>query len=285
MSMLLLYFIIAIFLLYTYKNKKPVKWSEMLNVITLNIYTKSIGDIAFIPGPIRLPIIGTKWNCWFMNMNKLHEYYARLNIKYGDVVLEQQNSVNIVSLFNKEDIEKVLKYPSKYPFRPPTEIVTYYRQSRPDRYSSVGVVNAQGPEWAHLRIKLTPKTLENRKILSEFCPDLNQICDDFVIEMKAKRNANNIVIGVENILKSMSVESACCLILGKRLGLLQKKTGNEDFLLLKEASKNVFKSIRDSYYGKFLYRQHCFSYFTLNFSQFRKQFVEIFTDKSVQKLC
>lgn len=248
--MLLLYFIIVLFLFYTYKNKKPVKWSEVLNIMTLNIYTKSLGDSTFIPGPIRLPFIGTKWNCWFMNMNKLHEYYARLNKKYGDVVLEQQNNVNIVSLFNREDIEAVLKYPSKYPFRPPTEIVTYYRLSRPDRYSSVGLVNSQGPEWAHLRMKLTPKTLESRKILSDFCPDLNRICDDFINQMKFKRNSKNIVVGVENILKSMSVESACCLILGKRLGFLNEKMGNDDFLQLTEASKNVFKSFRDAYYGK-----------------------------------
>lgn len=284
MSLLLIYFIIVLFLLYTYKNKKPVKWSEVLNMITLNIYTKSTGDAPVIPGPIRLPMIGTKWNCLTMNMNKLHEYYAKLNLKYGDVVLEQQNSVDIVSLFKREDIEKVLKYPSKYPFRPPTEIVTYYRLSRPDRYSSVGLVNSQGSDWAHLRTKLTPKTLESRKILADFCPDLNQICDDFIDQMKVQRNSRNIVVGVENILKSMSVESACCLILGKRLGFLNEKMGNDDLFQLTEASKNVFKSFRDAYYGEHERLSNYCSCFTLTFTSFRKQSVEIFAIENVQQL-
>lgn len=31
-------------------------------------------------------------------------------------------------------------------------------------------VNAQGQEWAKLRSKLTPKTLESKRVLSVFCP-------------------------------------------------------------------------------------------------------------------
>lgn len=65
-----------------------------------------------------------------------------LNRIYGDIVLEVTSSgIPIVHLFNKSDLEKVLKYPSKYPFRPPTEIVVTYRRSKPDRYASVGIVN------------------------------------------------------------------------------------------------------------------------------------------------
>lgn len=51
------------------------------------------------------------------------------------------SGVPIVHLFTKKDIEKVLKYPSKYPYRPPTEIVSWYRKSRPDRYASLGITN------------------------------------------------------------------------------------------------------------------------------------------------
>lgn len=65
--------------------------------------------------------------------------FARI---YGKIVLEVTPSgVPIVLLFERADIEKVLRYPSRYPFRPPTEIVSIYRNSRPDRYASVGITN------------------------------------------------------------------------------------------------------------------------------------------------
>lgn len=274
--MLLFYFIIVLFLLYTYKNTKPLKWNEILNTLT----SRSFDDTFRIPGPLRLPIFGTKWNCLLIKMNKLHEYYEFLNRKYGDVVLEQSGDTPVVSLFKRQDIEKVLKYPSKYPFRPPTEIVAFYRQSRPDRYSSVGMVNAQGAEWAHLRAKLTPKTLESRKILADFCPDLNRICDEFINQMKERRNENNIVLNVDDILKSLSVESACCLILGRRLGFLEESFEKKKlFQELAVTAKNIFKSIRDAYYGKFSFPrdlESCTMSKSVQFS--RKWIMEIFSN-------
>lgn len=69
-------------------------------------------------------------------------FFLEFNKKYGPIVLEVTTSgIPIVNLFDRNDIETVLKYPSKYPFRPPTEIIVMYRQSRPDRYSSVGITN------------------------------------------------------------------------------------------------------------------------------------------------
>lgn len=220
-----------------------------MNGLTFN--AKQNDDIFRIPGPVRLPLFGTKWSSWFNNMNKLHIYYADLNRKYGDVVLEMMGNVPVVSLFNRVDIEKVLKYPSKYPFRPPTDIVLFYRSSRPDRYSSVGMANAQGAEWAHLRNNLTPKTLENRQVLANFCPDLNEICDYFIEKIKKRRNCDNIAENVEEVLQSMSFESVCHLILGKRFGFLDDiNETNINLKKLGDAVKNIFKSFRETYYGK-----------------------------------
>lgn len=61
---------------------------------------------------------------------------------YGSIVLEVTPSgVPIVLLFDRADIDKVLRYPSRYPFRPPTDIVAIYRKRRSDRYASVGITN------------------------------------------------------------------------------------------------------------------------------------------------
>lgn len=77
-------------------------------------------------------------NCTIFSWN----HFTDFNRDYGPIVLEvTTNGIPIVNLYNRQDIEKVLRYPSKYPFRPPTEIVAFYRRMRPDRYASTGITN------------------------------------------------------------------------------------------------------------------------------------------------
>ena len=62
--------------------------------------------------------------------------------KYGSVVKEHFLwNFPIIHLYDKHDIENVLKYPSKYPIRPGLEAQIFYRQSRPDRYKSECSIN------------------------------------------------------------------------------------------------------------------------------------------------
>lgn len=84
--------------------------------------------------------------------------FSDFNKKYGPIVLEvASNGVPIVSLYSKSDIEKVLRYPSKYPFRPPTEIVAFYRKMRPDRYASTGITNEYvNKEYEKINLVLNP---------------------------------------------------------------------------------------------------------------------------------
>lgn len=63
-------------------------------------------------------------------------------MKYGPLVKEEALwNFPVYSLFAAADIEKVLLYSSRYPIRPPTEVTAYYRTSRPDRYTNMGLVN------------------------------------------------------------------------------------------------------------------------------------------------
>jgi ecdysone 20-monooxygenase len=190
----------------------------------------------------------------------IHSLHADLNKRYGDIVMEVSNNVPVISIFNRHDIQKVLECPSKYPFRPPTEIVSYYRRSRPDRYASLGLVNEQGAQWAHLRSKLTPKTLVSRRVLGLFCPDLNEICDDFVNEIKQKRNCDdNILRDFDPIAKLMTLEAACCLILGRRNSL--QEINDKNLHELGEASKKAFENMAESYFGE---KFHNYSFEFLN---------------------
>lgn len=202
------------------------------------------GDCKRIPGPFQLPIIGTKWNLCFEKLNKLHEKYADLNSKYGDVVMEMNGNFPVISLFNRKDIEKVLRFPSKYPFRPSNEIVAYYRSMHLERYNTAGLVNAQGPEWHSLRTKLVPKFLQNFNSLSSFCPELNTICDNFINTLRQRRNSKMVFKEIDYALKSLAFENIILLTVGK--------CGDENKVLFQKfctASEKIFEAQRSSFFG------------------------------------
>ncbi|CAG9806310.1 unnamed protein product [Chironomus riparius] len=198
-----------------------------------------------IPGPLSLPFFGTKWQS--IEMSKLHEYYDGLNKNYGDVVMELNGNFPIVSIFNRQDIDKVLSSPSQFPFRPPNEIQTFYRMQNKNRYSSTGIANEQGPEWLKLRTKLSLKTLENRKFHDQFCNDLNDICSDFNDVIRTVRNENNEIKNFHENLRLMSFETNCFFVLGKRgYGSIE---GSEKIAKLTDANVKIMEAIRDTYYG------------------------------------
>ncbi|XP_030385580.1 ecdysone 20-monooxygenase [Scaptodrosophila lebanonensis] len=213
-----------------------------------------------IPGPQRIPFLGTKWIFLVFfrryKMTKLHEVYADLNRQYGDIVLEvMPSNVPIVHLYNRDDLERVLKYPSKYPFRPPTEIIVMYRQSRPDRYASLGIVNEQGPTWQKLRSSLT-SSITSPRILQNFLPALNAVCDDFIELLRARRDPQSQAVhNFEELANLMGLEAVCTLMLGRRMGFLAPNTKQPHKISqLAAAVKQLFISQRDSYYGLGLWK-------------------------------
>uniref|UniRef100_A0A1A9W8F7 Cytochrome P450 n=1 Tax=Glossina brevipalpis TaxID=37001 RepID=A0A1A9W8F7_9MUSC len=241
---------------YCNESEDPLKL-EMDCYHARKIRLKCVWDI---PGPKRLPFLGTKWifmmYFWKYKLSKLHDVYKDLNRIYGDIVLEVTSSgIPVVHLFNKSDLEKVLKYPSKYPFRPPTEIVVTYRRSKPDRYASVGIVNEQGPIWQKLRSSLTA-SITSPRVLQNFLPALNCVCDDFLDLLRARRNPRTFEVdNFEDIANLLGLEAVCLLMLGRRMGFLTTKSEQpEKIKQLAGAVKQLFISQRDSYYGFGLWR-------------------------------
>lgn len=111
-------------------------------------------------------------------------------------------------------------------------------------------MNEQGHKWAKLRSKLTPKTLESKKILGRFAPELNDICDEFINVIKLRRNGNNVVENFDDIMKMMSLEASSSLILGRRMGYFNENGENKDNLKeLGIAARNLFTIFRDAFYG------------------------------------
>ena len=64
--------------------------------------------------------------------------------------------IYVISSFTLQDIETILRTPSKYPLRPPNEADVIYRNLRPQYYNNIGMVNENGQNWHFLRSRLTP---------------------------------------------------------------------------------------------------------------------------------
>ncbi|KDR16753.1 Ecdysone 20-monooxygenase [Zootermopsis nevadensis] len=168
--------------------------------------------------------------------------------RYGRIVRERALwNFPVVSLLERRDIEKVLKHQSKFPLRPPTEVLAWYRQSRPDRYTTLGLVNEQGEKWHMLRSVLTPE-LTSAKTILRFLPELNQVIEDFISVLRTTRDKRDVVSGFEESVNRMGLESTCTLILGRRMGFLEREV---DALAnrLAAAVKGHFRASRDTFYG------------------------------------
>ncbi|KAL4702712.1 hypothetical protein ACJJTC_011577 [Scirpophaga incertulas] len=178
---------------------------------------------ANLPGPPALPFLGTRWLFWSRyKMNKLHEAYEDMFRRYGPIFAESTpGGACVVSIAERAALEAVLRTPSKRPYRPPTEIVQVYRKSRPDRYASTGLVNEQGDRWYHLRHHLTAE-LTSPHTMQGFLPNLNGICDDFLGLLRVCRSADGTVHGFDQLTNRMGLESVCGLMLGARLGFLER---------------------------------------------------------------
>ena len=73
LSVFLIYFLIVVFVLYTYNNKNLKSVIKTFKEIRLKILFKN--DKHQIPGPLCIPYLGTKWILWFYKMTKMHEIY------------------------------------------------------------------------------------------------------------------------------------------------------------------------------------------------------------------
>ncbi|XKL67851.1 hypothetical protein PGB90_003342 [Kerria lacca] len=206
-----------------------------------------------IPGPRALPIFGTRWiySSWFgfYNLNKIHEAYKDLFFRYGNIVKEETLwNIPVINIMDRDSIEKVLKQSGKYPFRPPNEVTAHYRQSRPDRYTNLGLVNEQGETWHVLRTALTPELTSN-KTLKEFLPELMMVTDDFIRLIDMSRNADNVVVNFEQLCNRLGLESTCTLILGKRFNFLHESYIDPLGQALADAISGQFCASRDTFYG------------------------------------
>lgn len=100
-----------------------------------------------IPGPLALPFLGTRWQFTIgrYRTSEIPQYYEKMREKYGTIYKEEDLfNIPVISVFLKEDIEKVLRSSGKYPLRPPSAATAKYRREHPEKYASIGLANEQG---------------------------------------------------------------------------------------------------------------------------------------------
>ncbi|GJQ83211.1 hypothetical protein Trydic_g18235 [Trypoxylus dichotomus] len=225
MDILTIGFIGLFFLMVGYK---PPWWSKNPNL--------SASPSCQIPGPPSLPIL-------------VHLFYRDMFKKYGPIIKEEALwNIPVISVVNRSDMEKVLKSSGKYPIRPPTEAIAYYRRSRPERYASAGVVNEQGEIWAHLRANLT-KDVTSPHTISTFLPQIGDMSKDLCSLIRHFRQEDDKITQLEFLTRRLGLEAMCILILGRRMGFLLPEGETDIAKRLRIAVHHHFLACRDTYYG------------------------------------
>nr|AKH03534.1 cytochrome P450 314A1 [Paracyclopina nana] len=208
-----------------------------------------------IPGPFSLPILGASWlYSWFGPYS--HENYHVSNFdkfaKYGAVVREEVLwNYPLIHLFDADDIEKILRYKSDYPYRPHNEADVYYRKYRSDLYANIGMVNENGPAWSHLRKHLSPP-LTNRKTPYHYAANMNQIAEDLVAVVHQQVALfGGVLTGISPLVYKASLEMMCNVALERRMGFLNpdQQQMSQDMIKIMNALKGYQTASSQAMYG------------------------------------
>ena len=222
---------------------------------------KGVNDV---PGPLSFPIFGASWiysRFGPYENKKFHKSNEHKLKKYGPVVREGVTfNYPLIHLFDKDDIDKVLRYPSEYPLRPPNMADAYYRRYRREFYLNDGIVNLNGPEWHRLRMQLTPP-LTNRNTPKRYATHMNVIADDFKKLVASRADANGgVVQDFKELVYLAGLETVSDVALEKRMGFLDEKMSDDTKLIL-ESIRGYQTSSNESMYGLPWYQlvPKCFS--------------------------
>lgn len=217
-----------------------------------------IKSLSEMPGPKpSLPLIGTTWIYWFgkFPLKKLHKANADKYMRYGKIMKEEFGyNCPMVQLFDPTDMEIVMKQQGRCPIRPANEPMAMFRRSHPEKYNSVGLVNAQGDEWFQLRSKLTPILIRQRT-LQQYLPSMNLILDDFVALIRNLRSTKNTIDDTISMLYRLALENVLNVCLETRFGCLdpELKIDSEAQMMIR-CAYNLFDAYQKLYFGPPLWK-------------------------------
>ena len=219
--------------LFTHKQRLlPLRSLSTLSSTANNDTTKA-KPFSDIPGPLRLPVIGTSWT-FFVGAKgqplekRFLDFQAEFVKKYGKIFRAQIPGLKVVAITDPADVAKLLRSEPKYPQRLEFPILDYYREKRK---KIPGVFFADGEEWHKMRSVLSKRMLRPKEV-AEYAPDFNAIITDFIHRLRSVREPSgsekeNEVCELDNELFKWSFESVAEMLFDKRFGCLEAEVNEE----------------------------------------------------------
>lgn len=168
---------------------------------TITIYSfpssgrRGLKSFYSIPGPKSLPVVGTLHN-YFPVMGKykfdeLHHNGLKKFKEYGSVIREEiVPGVNIVWLFDPNDIEVMFRSEGKYPQRRSHLALQKFRLDRPNVYNTGGLLPTNGPDWYKIR-KIFQKGLSGPLSVKRFLDGSNDIISEWLERLESIKKESN----------------------------------------------------------------------------------------------
>ncbi|XP_031769331.2 cytochrome P450 302a1, mitochondrial isoform X1 [Galleria mellonella] len=140
-------------------NKKCVNIKLRLKKISDQPSKDNNGDSGLkkfdeIPGPKSYPLIGTLYKY----LPFIGDYDAEaldknawLNWKRYGTLVREEPGVNVLHVFEPDDIEAVFRQDHRYPARRSHVAMQHYRVNKPHLYNTGGLLSTNGPDWWRLR--------------------------------------------------------------------------------------------------------------------------------------
>ncbi|XP_061192018.1 cytochrome P450 10-like [Saccostrea echinata] len=217
-----------------------------------NIQTSSVKSFDNIPGPKGLPVVGTLFDYMKKDgfrFNKMFEAYRQRALQFGPIFKENIANISTVVISDPVEYNKVIRVDGKFPERHLMEPWHHYRELKK---LGQGLVDSKGAEWHKLRTVTIKKMLKMKEVL-DYCPDMDQVANDFTDHLSSLRNQNNEIVGIEKELFKWSMESISPFLFDSRIGCLGPNPSQQaqDFI---ENLQGFFKLMQPLMYNVPLYK-------------------------------
>ncbi|XP_055847825.1 cytochrome P450 CYP12A2-like [Episyrphus balteatus] len=169
------------------------------------------------------------------------EYIMHARKQYGDTfkIPGTLGKVDVVMLFNVDDIQKVFRTEGIWPNRPGMDSMAYYRKKyRSELYDKAeGLIASEGKAWSTFRTAVNPVLMQPRNAKTYVIP-MQEVNNEFLQRIRDIRDpiTHEVPDNFIDEINRLTFESVSVVALDKELGLIRK---NRDRADAKELFKNL----------------------------------------------